>query len=140
MKKRKRDAARLKELRASLEKLERRLARQPPSGRLRPVESARETPRAEHPPRLTTVRLDVRFPGEDAFLRFLEELAAFDEVVETTVAGSRQGRASVIVRLKHRPVAEAPAVLCVRCGATLLPGSMPASHGICESCAIEWGR
>ena len=98
------------------------------------------TPDRGHRPPIATVET----PTGDvaALLDFQEQLGNLDGVMKVTVAGTTGEHTTFIVELASE-TADGPErhrVLCVRCGNVLVEGREPASHGLCESCRVQFGN
>jgi hypothetical protein len=88
--------------------------------------------------RPAVARIETQSGDIDSLLYFQEQLAGLDGVMRVTIAGSTGERASFIVELEGEADRQ-PEVDCTVCGRVIRAGSVPASHGLCETCRSEFG-
>jgi phosphohistidine phosphatase SixA len=93
----------------------------------------------EPPARPRIARIETDTGDIEAILAFQERLAAIDGVTKVTIAGSTPDRASFLVELESENDAAQAQIECSVCGKIIQPGTLPASHGLCESCREEFG-
>lgn len=80
--------------------------------------------------------LEAQSSDVDTLLEFQERLSELPGVLKVTIAGAKSGKSSFIVELADE---RSQLVICTNCGKTLVEGSPPASHGLCEECRAGFG-